>query len=271
MIIANEGKILTNGIVYGEIIYLADGMTANDFHEIDKATFEELAAFIEADDFDNTLYDAIQQYGERKDYSYAFCNSGYEYIIPKHPIKAENIMYMFMGCDKLKTAENVKIEVTAGNPQMMYVFSNCLQMKKAPRIIIKAPIVKTYIAMYAGCQSLESVNVYWGNGTSDPVTQRNSCQNMFFKCYKLKDIDFGTEETGSPLNLDLSYAAELTEQSIISLLNSLKPIPEGAAGKYEITIATQTADRLSEEIKNGFTTKGWTLLYKDNQPKESEV
>ena len=270
MIVANEGKILTNGILYGDVIYLADGMSESEFHEIDKTTFEELAAF-KADNFDYTLYDAIQQNGERKDYSYAFCNSGYEYIIPKYPIKADNIMYMFMGCDKLKTAENVKIEVLSGNPQMMYVFSNCLQMKKAPRIIIRASIVKTYISMYAGCQNLESVNVYWGDGTTDAVTQRNSCQNMFFKCGKLKDINFGAAETGSPLNLDLSYSAELTEQSIISLLNSLKTIPEGAAGKYEITIATQTAERLSEEIKNGFTSKGWALLSKDNQPKESEV
>ena len=144
-------------------------------------------------------------------------------------------------------------------------------MKKAPRITILAPIVKTYIAMYAGCQSLESVSVYWGNGTSDPITQRNSCQNMFFKNYKLKDADFGAEETGSPLNLDLSYSADLTEQSVVSLLNSLKTIPEGAAGKYEIIIATQVFDRLSEEIKNGFIAKGWTLLNKDNQLKESKV
>ena len=31
---AEEGKVLTNGEVYGKVIYLAEGLTGEGFHEI---------------------------------------------------------------------------------------------------------------------------------------------------------------------------------------------------------------------------------------------
>lgn len=220
-----------------------------------------------------SFWEKFQNKGERDDYSYGFANWKVSIIEPVYPISADRIMYAFMNCTELEDASNIEINITNGNPQMMYVFSNCAKMINAPEMTFAAAIVKTYISMYAGCQSLEGVKVYWGNGTADPVTQRNSCQNMFFKCYSLKEIDFGTENTGSPLNLDLSYAAELSNASVSSLLNSLQTIPEGSSGKYEIILATQTVERLNieaPELLDGFSQKGWTITSKDNQPEESE-
>jgi hypothetical protein len=44
-ITATEGKILTNGEIYGSTIYLADGVSAADFHEISREEYEaKLAA-----------------------------------------------------------------------------------------------------------------------------------------------------------------------------------------------------------------------------------
>lgn len=39
---ADEGMILTDGYTYGRIIYLADGMNADDFHQITEAEYEAL-------------------------------------------------------------------------------------------------------------------------------------------------------------------------------------------------------------------------------------
>ena len=45
IIYADEGKILTNGEVYGKIIYLADGASSEDYHEI---TEDEYAKIFES-------------------------------------------------------------------------------------------------------------------------------------------------------------------------------------------------------------------------------
>ena len=36
---ADEGKVLTNGEIYGKEIYLAEGLTAESFHEITDAEY----------------------------------------------------------------------------------------------------------------------------------------------------------------------------------------------------------------------------------------
>lgn len=41
-IYADEGKILTNGDIYGRVIFLAAGLSEEDFHEIPEAEYEEI-------------------------------------------------------------------------------------------------------------------------------------------------------------------------------------------------------------------------------------
>lgn len=43
-LIASEGMILTNGEVYGTEIFLAEGVKADDFHEITIAEYEQILA-----------------------------------------------------------------------------------------------------------------------------------------------------------------------------------------------------------------------------------
>lgn len=46
---ASEGHIITNGTIYGRIIYLADGLSADGFYEITEAEYEAIMA-AEADE-----------------------------------------------------------------------------------------------------------------------------------------------------------------------------------------------------------------------------
>ena len=55
-IVANEGKVLTNGTIYGKIIYLAEGVKPNSFQEITDAVYAELLRKEEEND-KNSLHD----------------------------------------------------------------------------------------------------------------------------------------------------------------------------------------------------------------------
>lgn len=50
---ADEGKILTDGTVFGRVIYLAKGRNADEFHEITEAECEEIQKQDEADTEEN--------------------------------------------------------------------------------------------------------------------------------------------------------------------------------------------------------------------------
>ncbi len=42
VIYAEEGKILTNGEIYGKQIFLAEGVSETDFHEITEEEYNEI-------------------------------------------------------------------------------------------------------------------------------------------------------------------------------------------------------------------------------------
>ena len=52
VLIADEGKILTDGEIYGRTIYLANNRSPEEFHEITEAEYEE----IREEEIEDVLY-----------------------------------------------------------------------------------------------------------------------------------------------------------------------------------------------------------------------
>jgi hypothetical protein len=44
VITADEGKILTNGTIYGKVIYLSEGESADNYHEITEEEYNAMLA-----------------------------------------------------------------------------------------------------------------------------------------------------------------------------------------------------------------------------------
>lgn len=264
---ATQGKALTNGKIYGLSVFLAENENENNYYEIPLELAEQIFNIKSAmDEREIEYWSNIQENGKRTDYNYAFFKWISSDIFPYHPINADSVMYMFLDCKSVKDLSKVIINCTSDSPNLMYICANCLLMEQAPIIKFTNPdatAVKNYVSAYANCMALTSVSVWWGNGSQNPVSTRNNCQNMFFKCEALTDIEFTGQ--GSPLSLDLSYCTRLTKASVMSLYDSLMDVSEATAGVYKILLHVDTLGLLTEEEIENFNSKGWLLEGKDNE------
>jgi hypothetical protein len=74
---AGEGKVFTNGDIYGKQIFLADGLSSDDFYEITDAQYREITeaesleatekqglSEVEQESKSNALNDSCDEYSE---------------------------------------------------------------------------------------------------------------------------------------------------------------------------------------------------------------
>ena len=211
------------------------------------------------DVFGADYWDSFFQEG-RKDFSYAFVNSGVEYIKPTKAIGANLISYALMNCKNLKDGSNIVFNITAGNPKCVSVCMGCALMAKPPKINFigeNAHVCRSYVSMFANCMKLTEAAIWLGDGTQSASGERVDMANTFFKCRELQNLCF--TGSGSPKNLDLQHCTKLTVESMQSLLNALQDVTAEAAGTYEIKISSVTAESMTDELKTAFADKGWTL------------
>lgn len=206
-----------------------------------------------------SVWGGIQDMGRRKDYSYAFARSTFTAFNPPFGFDdITNVQYMFLQASNLEDLSHITINITNQNPNLMYMCCNCYKLKKPPMITFTAPVVKTYTSMFANCIQLEECNIYFGDGSQDPISVRSSMQNTFFKCEDLKSITFSGK--GSPLYLDLSYCKALSYESLLSLKDALMDVSGAEEGTYSIKVSAESYELLTETDIADFTALGWTII-----------
>lgn len=254
---SNPDFVVSNGYLIGDEIVVPTtlNLPKESFALIPTYLIPSDEYFAENSEYaENGMWDSVQNYGNLKDYSYAFANWGAcKVIIPKYPLTdIDKCMYALKDCTGLEDGRNLVFHITNENPNMLYVCANCNKMVYAPRFVFyNAPIIRNYMSMYAGCLNLKEVYVHWGYGGTDPIAERNSCQNMFFKCARLEDIHF--TGVGSPIHLDLSYSKYIKYSTLLNLAETLANIDTTVASEknsvHEIMLNPATAAMLRGEIE----------------------
>ncbi len=260
-------RVVEGAILFGEVPNNRKSSVAailNEQGHGDLVTEDVPSIDNDASDAMNEFFNDIRQGTNRIDWNYAFKDWGHTEINLPYEINAQTVSYMFMSCPNLGDASNIKIIVTNNTPSMYGFCMESPSMVLPPDVTFQreteddAFYIKDWTSAYAGCTSLETCKIYFGDGTQDAVTQRNSMRNTFYGCQSLINIVF--EGKGSPYKLDLSKLNNLSKESITNLSGALLDVSEATEGNYDIKISETMLLSLSDDEKASFTNLGWNLI-----------
>ena len=192
-----------------------------------------------------------------------------------------SMQYTFRGCSKLTTIPLLNTEKVIN---MQYMFTNCFSLTTLPSI--NTSNVISMNNTFTSCESLTTIPSLNTEKTTDMYF-------MFYHCNSLKTIpllnankvdtisyafnyctnliDFGglenlgqaykTSRNANDLSyqLNLSYSAKLTHESLMNVINNLYDIKAKGCKTQQLVLgSTNIAKLTSEEIAIA-TNKGWTV------------
>lgn len=262
-IMPSSGMILTNGEIYFPADIAIEVPAAFDTSKIYEVFPANIPSEELIDNMGADFWESFYRTG-RTDFSYGFVNAGAAYIVPPQPITAKLISYILMNCTNLLDASGITVNITADKPTCVSICMGCALMAKPPHIRFtgeNAHVVRSYVCAFTNCIHLTEAVIWLGDGTQSASGERTDMANTFMNCNELQHLAFTGK--GSPKNLDLSSCKKLTLASIETLESALMDVSEETAGTYEITISSETAALMPEELTTVFTVKGWTLNIKE--------
>lgn len=188
--------------------------------------------------------------------------------------KATNFNSIFSYCSSLEEVniDNDFFNNTLTSFNFNYTFFKCSKIKK---INIPANIkIENMRYAFSECFELETINIE--NFDYEKIsgnTASRSFDSTFYLCRKLANLTFGSNYgSGFPTSLiannyyaklDLHYSEDLTEQSLINVLNSLYDIATKGCKVQQVIIGpTNMAKLTSDEGQQALTNaqnKGWAV------------
>lgn len=207
------------------------------------------------------FWDGVQNYGNRKRYTYAFDSwAGVEHINPKYIVKPTTASpYMFNGCTNLKSVDKSKFDFsvmpenyTEYNQGLYALFNKCTNL-----VSVDLDFVPTmsYSYFFTGCTSLKTVKTIRVNENSKfGGTAGGDC---FSGCSALEDVVF---EGVIANNLAMTACQNLNYRTLDNISRCLKNfVAEGSTERRTLALHSNAKAKLSDAEKLAITQKGWTL------------
>lgn len=166
----------------------------------------------------DTLWDIVQQKGNRKDYSYFAFQWGTEYIRPKYKVVPTDVAsgnQTFCQC-KFKKAEakyfdfSQKPRGTSNSQGWYYTFSTCTNLKEIEDIGMQADY--SYLWTFPWCYNLHTIEVL-------RTDENTFWANAFDSCHSLKNLTI--EGTIGKSGFNVRWSTKLTKESLLSILKAL--------------------------------------------------
>ena len=206
------------------------------------------------------FWDAIQKFGTRVRYTYAFDNWGHEYISPKYVVKPTSAaVYMFNGCSYLKRVDGSKFDFTAipenfttYNQGLYALFNGCSNLLE---VDMEFQPTMSYSYFFASCKKLKTVKTIRVSEKSEfGGTTGGDC---FYNCSALEDVVF---EGVIAHSLSMAYCENLNRRTLLNISDCLKDfVAEGSTTTRTLVLHANAKAKLSDAEKVAITQKGWTL------------
>lgn len=204
------------------------------------------------------FWDSYQENGKRGNYQWAFAGIGWndQNFKPKHDIIAT---WGYSGSDMFHSSEitdlkqaldNSGTELDTSKSNYMSAFIQGSLITRCPKISIencKTSSSTSYMFALSPIETIEKL-VVSAETYFEPST--------FRECTKLKNLT--VEGAIGRNNLDVHWSAELTRDSLLTILNALTD-KTGVSGTWTVTLGETNLAKLSEDDIAVAEQKGWVL------------
>lgn len=201
----------------------------------------------------DAFWDLIQEFGTRKDYSYAFCRCAFDYIRPKYKVipTESGMNQTFAENIYLKKVESAYFDFSQA-PNLDYcgywTFANDTGLEEIEDIGIPAPTKYSYT--FTRCRKLHTINIL-------RVLESTLFFYAFSSCASLENITI--EGTIGQNGMDLQYSTLLSKASILSIINALSTTTTGLTVTFSLT-AVNNAFATATGAADGATSEEWLAL-----------
>lgn len=207
------------------------------------------------------FWDRMQHYGDRTDYSMAFCMKTFPRpsFDPKYDIRPTNAQYMFAYLNSGTSHAGLFFDIDLRNCGVEVDFSNCT----------------SFSSMCNGCQQLVAIGTFdtrkataisttfYGAARLHTIERfilkddgsQTIASNTFTSCNALENIAL---EGTIGVSVSFSSSKNLTHDSLMSIIEHLKNYA-GSGTTHTVTLGTTNLNKLTADEKKIATDKGWTL------------